>query len=296
MQGYFLAIGELLADIISTDYCESLSHATMFQLVQGGSPANVAANVKYLGGAAKLVSCVGNDGVGKSLIKALKKTALSTNDIQIHKSEPTSLILISKSKNTPDFIAYRHADVWLQPIDDNLLKGAAVIHSTAFALSKQPAQNVILAAMNDAFSNGKTVSVDWNFAPQIWGADSGREVFQKLLKLKPLLKASIDDLERFEGRQLSIEQCKNLMGDYNTKATCLTCGKDGVWFKTGGQEWNFLPALQVPQVVDVTGAGDAFWAGFIVDYMNDVPVEDCVQKGLETAAKKIQKTGPLYSQ
>jgi len=44
-----LAIGELLADLISHEHVNTLSEAKNFQMFQGGSPANLCANVKWLG-------------------------------------------------------------------------------------------------------------------------------------------------------------------------------------------------------------------------------------------------------
>ena len=114
------------------------------------------------------------------------------------------------------------------------------------------------------------------------------------MQMKPLLKISVDDLERFACKTLSIHDCKNLLDKYFTTVTCLTCGKDGVWYKELNAEWQFKKAVTVSQVVDATGAGDAFWAGFSVAYMDDLPVPDCVENGLEIAARKIQKSGPLY--
>jgi fructokinase len=294
MQGYFLAIGELLADVITVDYVASLREAKTFQLFQGGSPANVAANIKFLDKNVELISCVGNDGIGQFLIEALKTIGISARYIQISTDHPTTIILVNKSKGTPEFIAYRGADVQIKHIENILMKKAGIVYTTAFALSKQSARGVILDAMQLAKAQNKIVSIDWNYAPSIWGADNGAAIFETIMRMKPLLKISVDDLERFGGKTLSIDDCKNFLDGYFTTATCLTCGKDGVWYKELNAEWQFKKALIVLQVIDTTGAGDAFWAGFSVAYMNDLPVSDCVENGLEIAARKIQKSGPLY--
>lgn len=290
----FLAIGELLADIITIDYANDLSEARSFEIFQGGSPANVAANVKYLGKNTALISCVGNDGIGKFLINALTKIGISDKYIQVTDAHPTSLVLVTRSKGTPDFIAYRAADPQLKPISEDLIKSSSIIHTTAFALSKQPARDVILNVFEIASALGKKVSVDWNFAPSIWGDDDGKEVFRKILSLRPLLKVSEDDIQRFVGHKISVEECKAFLNGSLTSVTCLTCGKDGVWYRDSNNNWQHLKASPVAEVKDTTGAGDAFWAGFIAATIDERSAKDCVQKGLETAAAKIQKKGPLY--
>jgi fructokinase len=294
MQGYFLAIGELLADIITTDYRKTLDDAKEFQLMQGGSPANLAANIHYLGGNARLVACVGNDGIGSFLRRSLLQAGVPDTHILIHETQPTSIVVVTKSQGSPEFVAYRHSDKYIQPVSNLLLEGASVVHTTSFALSRQPARDSILTSLERAYKAGKTISIDWNFAPQIWGDENGREVLNRIMHWQPVLKLSKDDLERFEDKILSIGECKEILDKYSFKVACITCGKDGVWFSQKKSEWQFKGALPVTKIVDVTGAGDAFWAGFIIGFMLEQNIAYCVQTGLETAAKKIQKQGPLY--
>jgi len=46
-------------------------------------------------------------------------------------------------------------------------------------------------------------------------------------------------------------------------------------------------------VVDATGAGDAFWAGFLMALLDNYPLKACVQIGQMIAGIKLQQTGPL---
>lgn len=291
----FLAIGELLADMITIDYTDELSNAKSFEIFQGGSPANVAANVQFMGKKAALVSCIGNDGIGKFLKNELIKAGINDRYLQVSKIYPTSLILVTRTNNTPDFIAYRMADAQLQAIDKKVIKSAGIIHTTAFALSIQPARDVIMQAMEYAIGYNKTISVDWNFAPSVWKEDKGIEVFEKLMKMKPVVKLSADDLERFMGGIKNIDEYKTYLDKYNCALICITCGKDGVWYKEAGQKWTFKESTKVIEVKDSTGAGDAFWAGFICSFIDKLPVKDCIDNALKMAAEKIEKKGPIYS-
>jgi fructokinase len=60
----------------------------------------------------------------------------------LRKLVTTSVIFVSKSTGTPDFIPYREADSQIVPsqITDDLLKSAKIFHTTCFALSKDPAR------------------------------------------------------------------------------------------------------------------------------------------------------------
>lgn len=289
-----LAIGELLADVISEQYVSSLAEATTFRLYQGGSPANVCANLKWLGDHPAMVSCVGNDSIGNLIIDAIKKVGLS--DTYINRSTlPTTIVMVGRSKGTPDFVAYRMADTQIGPIHRSLIEQSSILHSCAFALSRNPAQLNILTAFDEAVSMGKKISIDWNFAPSIW-PDDGKLIFRKICDYRPLLKMSMDDIERFLGKQVSAEEARNYLSTVTTTVSCLTCGKDGVWFcDISDRSWKFMPAAPVPEVRDTTGAGDAFWSGFLHAYLKKQSTDNCIMEGLQIAAKKVQKIGPLYS-
>lgn len=292
-----LAIGELLADIISEEFVASLKDAKQFSIFQGGSPSNVCANVQWLGQKASIIASVGNDGVGKMLVEEIKKTGIDTAHIYVCENYPSSLVLVGRSKGTPDFTAYRMADIQIPVVPDELIKEASVLHSCAFALSKDPARTHILEAFSKAVHQGKTISVDWNFAPSIWrtdlqGREEGMRIFEMICSYKPLLKFSMDDIERFQGIT-EVNAAKDFLSAYTTTLTCLTMGKDGVWFKTS-DEWQFMPADPVSEVIDTTGAGDAFWAGVLTSWMSGANPEKAVKEGLRIAAMKVQKKGPLY--
>ncbi|MFF5382186.1 carbohydrate kinase family protein [Pedobacter suwonensis] len=289
-----LVVGELLADIISEFNIESLASPSRFLVSQGGSSANLCANLKWLGVDAELIATVGNDNLGTYLIRELKSVGIADTYISRTSDEKTSIVLVGKNSGTPDFIAYRSADMIIKRMDENIIEACGILHTTAFALSKEPARSNILHAFEKAYQLGKYLSVDWNYAPSIWQEDDGKDVFKKLMKMNPLLKISVDDLERFTGESLNIEEAVKWLDNLNAQIICLTCGKDGVWFKTKNQAWQHKPALPVNSVIGVTGAGDAFWSGFLLAFVHEKSIDECISQALEVAKLKIEKPYPLY--
>lgn len=57
----------------------------------------------------------------------------------------------------------------------------------------------------------------------------------------------------------------------------IKCGADGVWARSGGQIWH-VPALKL-EVLDTTGAGDSFNAGFLTGMVHGEPIETCLRYG-----------------
>ena len=104
-----IAIGELLVDLISTEYADDFRQATTFRRIAGGSPANVAMNLARLGCEAALVATVGQDGAGTLLADALDQAGVNSDYVR-RREAPTTLVLVTKSKATSDFEVYRSAD------------------------------------------------------------------------------------------------------------------------------------------------------------------------------------------
>jgi fructokinase len=285
--GGLLAIGELLIDALTVNFVKDLSEAHTLALHAGGSPANLCRFVQACGGKATLVAAVGNDGLGRMVLKAIDEAGISVDYIQQLDGHATSLVVVGRSKGTPDFIAYRDADRHLQSVDQKLVHGARVVHSTAFALSKAPAQENILAAFRSAHSEGIAVSVDWNYAEPVWGPGQKAEgIFDQVMACEPLLKVSTDDIERFTGLN-GVDEAKAYLQTLPVQVVCLTCGLEGVWFRSSGAAWQHLPAHPV-EVKDTTGAGDAFWAGFLTGWMARLSIEECARQGIATAARRLE--------
>jgi len=60
-----------------------------------------------------------------------------------------------------------------------------------------------------------------------------------------------------------------------------------------GEETIFQAAPKIDKAVDVTGAGDAFWSGFLAGYLRGLSVKDCLKVANNLVAKKIQYIGGL---
>jgi sugar/nucleoside kinase (ribokinase family) len=73
----------------------------------------------------------------------------------------------------------------------------------------------------------------------------------------------------------------------------VTLGAEGS-LALGGEERLRCPALPVPQVVDTTGAGDAFAAGFLSEYCASGRVRESLSRGAEVAARAVQELGAFF--
>ena len=74
---------------------------------------------------------------------------------------------------------------------------------------------------------------------------------------------------------------------------CLTLGSEGVKLSQNGKGVIQLPAIKVENVMDATGAGDAFWSGFLFAYIKEKPTKECLEVALQLASLKLQNVGRL---
>lgn len=262
----------------------------------GGSPTNVAMNSARLGLNATLVSTVGDDGLGSYIFKRLSDVGVNTDYIEKLKDKSTSVILVSRSEGTPDFIPFRQADQHISEsqISTEMLSKTKIFHTTCFALSKNPAQTTILKKAEEAFKQGCTLSVDLNYSKKLWDSqEEALKVIKAYCKFNPLIKISEDDMLRLFEKELQHDEIFNFFHNEGVETVCLTLGSKGVKLSQKNKALIEMPAVKVENVIDTTGAGDAFWSGFLFAYIMDKPIEKCLEVALQLAALKLQNVGRL---
>ena len=289
-----LTIGEALVDLISDVPAASLGEATAFRPYVGGAPANVAATAARLGARAAVVARVGSDGFGALVRSELADAGADTRHIAVD-TEPTTLIVVARDPRTPEFIVYRGADRLLVPSDvpQDELRSARAVHSSAFALSAEPARTTILEALAVAHAAGAHVSFDPNFHPSVWASnDDPRAVIGAAVRLVDVVKPSLDDCARLFGPGGSAAEYARAFIDLGAPLVVVTLGADGALLQTDQGETAQVRAASV-EPADATGAGDAFWAAFILARLDGVDPEGAARVAAAVAAEKLRHVGQL---
>ena len=226
-----ISVGEVLIDFIGHEINTPIIKARDYHRYLGGSPTNVAVNAARLGLKSVLVATCGQEGLGEYIIRKLNKYDVITSQIRKSETEPTSVIFVSKSTGTPDFIPYREADCQIIPsqIPDDLLGKAKIFHTTCFALSKNPARTTILESAKKAKALGLQTSIDINFSERIWtNREEAHLVLKDYLSNNPLVKVSEDDCLRLFGETKTDDFIFDYFHSLGASTICLTKGKDGV--------------------------------------------------------------------
>ena len=291
-----LCVGEILIDFIGHQSDVLINNTRDYHRYIGGSPTNVAMNCSRLGLKAMIVGTVGSDGFGEYIFERLNSINVVTDNIKKLNAKPTSVVFVSKSKGTPDFIPFREADSFIteDQISKNVLQQSNIFHTTCFALSKEPAKSTILKKAEEAFNLGCKLSIDLNYTKKLWDTqEEAIRVIKTYCRFNPLIKISEDDMFRLFEKELTHQEIFEFFHNLGVDTVCLTLGENGVKLSQLEKKTITLPAIKVKKIIDTTGAGDAFWSGFLYAYIKEKPIEDCLQIALKLAALKLQNVGRL---
>jgi fructokinase len=289
-----LAIGETVVDLISVEETDSLRNAYTFRKYQGGSPANIAVYVAKLGGRSAVISKTGIGPFGQFLKEELRRSGVQTDYLVMDHRVHTSVIFISRSTGTADFEAFRSGDYRLEPreVNEEAIRRARIVYASTFSLSREPCRSAVEKAFRLAQEGGKIISLDPNYSPVIWpDYREAREVIRHMMGYATITKPSMDDATRLFGGDRSPEAYIELFHDMGPRVVVFSMGAAGALLSDHGKITH-IPARAV-QVVDATGAGDSFWAGFLIAMLDGNSLTRCALFAREIAERKLTTVGPL---
>jgi fructokinase len=258
-------LGEALIDMLATEKNVTLFDTPSFEPKPGGAPANVAVGVQRMGGSSALIGRVGNDDFGHGFRQLLETEGVDTSNLITDPELMTTMALVSLSDiGDPAFAFYLGASRNLQPDDlmVDLIANAKILHFSLVTLATEPSRSAIMAGLKLAKENGVLCSYDVNWRPAIWpDLEAGKEIIKEPIPQIDLLKLSAVELQMITG----IADTRTSLETLNVPAplVIVTLGKDGCMYRF--EDTIYHQSVEpVDEVVDATGAGDAFMATLLV--------------------------------
>ncbi|MCM3743872.1 ribokinase [Sporosarcina luteola] len=266
-------VGSINMDIVTiTDQLPKMGETILgqqFQMNPGGKGANQAVASARLGAAVQMIGCVGEDLFGNELIAHLNSEGVDVSNVeQVATQTGTASITVSNKDNNIIVVPGANNHVTASFVE---AKRDVIAASDILILQLEIPLEGVQKAVEIAKENG--VIVILNPAPI-------RELPADLLN-------SVDYLtpNEHEFKHLTTEENHaELIGK-----VILTKGNEGVSYFQEGKETN-IPAYTI-DVVDTTGAGDSFNAGFAVALGQGLSVEAACQYGNAVAALSTTKLG-----
>jgi sugar/nucleoside kinase (ribokinase family) len=251
----------------------------------GGSAANVAAWLGALGCQVDFVGTVNRRDVGRHTAE------LAVSGVRAHlagSEEPTgSIVLLVEGESRTMFTA-RGANAETSPasVPGALLAGAAHLHLTGYSLFRSDPrrwQGLIAAAR----AAGLTTSVDPSSAAFL--GDWGVAQFLPATEGVDVLFPNLDEGRLLSGREHPGDIADALAARYPVVA--LTLGPDGAEVRAPGVVGSVPAALPDGGLVDPTGAGDAFAAGFLSVWTGGGDPLDAARAGVRAATRAVSVVG-----
>ena len=250
--------------------------------VSCGGTANVAVQVARLGEQAKFLGRVGNDALGSYFKKNLKDNCVA--DFTFSDSDHSTGLCISLlyEEGERTLVASRGANDYLTKSElkselGEILKSKIVYFSGYSLLNNSEA---VLYAMTEC---RKSCEIWFNpGAPNII-KDSFKEVIHNLVNV---LILNLDEAKSITKRD-DIGEIVAELGKA-VSLSIITLGKEGC-IVTKGKEWIQVPLSNLIQDADITGAGDAFAAGFIVGRLRGMDETECANLAHRVAANFLME-------
>ena len=258
------AIGELLIDF--TYHGKSENSMRLFEQNPGGAPANVLCALSNLGMKTSFIGKVGQDMHGDFLKNVLKEKGVDTNWLISDADVFTTLAFVELSENGERRFSFGRkpgADTCLTPDEvKNFDYGNCdIFHFGSVSLSDEPSRSATICATKLAKSAGAIISCDPNYRAPLWKSElEASKHIRDTLRYVDIIKISDEETVLVTGKQ-SPEEAAQCLLDGGISCAVVTLGKDGAYAATKSAQM-YVPTWDV-DVVDTTGAGDAFWGGFL---------------------------------
>tara|TARA_B100000686_G_scaffold99370_1_gene106504 strand:+ start:1144 stop:2073 length:930 start_codon:yes stop_codon:yes gene_type:complete len=268
-----------------SEFKKLLSNLKIEQTIAGGSVANSIVGLSQLGNQVSFIGKVNNDELGNKYEKSLTNEEVKYCYQKKKESIPTGtcLILITPdSERTMCTFLGISGKVSEKDIDENAVKNSELIFLEGYLWDEGEPKK----AFNKAINISKKVSM--SLSDQFCVERHKKSFFD-------LVNNKLDITFANEQEILSLTGAKNFdevisFGKQLKKLLVITRGEKGS-IAIQKNEVVECSSKKNLKIVDLTGAGDLFAAGFLHGYVNKLSIKESLEKGTEMSSKIIQKIG-----
>ena len=305
-----ITFGEIMGRLSPAGYGR-ITQAQSYNITYGGGEANVAGGLAHIGIPAEHVTCFPNNELGKAATGYYRQVGVDMSHTAYKEGRLGLYFVEFGAAMRPSKVTYDRADsafANLNPADFNwkeIFAGAGWFHWTGITPAISEAATVALrAALKEAKAQGLTISADVNYRKNLWQyGKSVKEVMPDLIAQCDIIvcgKADAEDIldivpsgSHKSGWHDICVQIKarfpNLKKIINTKRGQISASQNTLSATSfDGKKVIKSDTVEISQIVDRIGGGDAFMAGYI--YGNLVYGDEAKSLAFAVAASALKHT------
>ena len=277
-------IGDLVEDVVvwlNTELNIGSDTESVIRRTRGGSAANVSMFAALTGTPSRFIGQVGNDRLGSQLCEVLRDSGV---DVQVIADGRTgSIVVLVQPNGQRSFLTDRGVASHLAHFDATLMNDVSILHVPTYSLTDEPLASTCLQYINTARATGSIISIDASSSSVLmqYRTDRYRALIQTL---QPHVFLCNED----EAKVLGLGAQLPIVG------AALTIIKQGplpvIAVQHDGTTTE-VAVTPVANIVDTTGAGDAFAAGFLPHYAQTKNIGNAIAQGNALASRVLQSPG-----
>ena len=262
-----------------------LTNLKIEKTVSGGSVANSIVGLSQLGDQVGFIGKVSDDDFGGKYEEGLKKENVEYFYSKKKEELPTGtcLILVTPdSERTMCTFLGTAGKINEDDVDSNVIKKSEIIFLEGYLWDEGEPKKAFDKAINNANKVAMSLS-------DLFCVDRHKPHFLNLVKNKLNITFANEQEITSLIEAKNFDEVINFSKQLN-KLVVITRGEKGA-IAVNGEEVLESSIQQNLKIVDLTGAGDLFAAGFLHGYVNNLSTKECLEKGTEMSSRIIQQIG-----
>jgi len=282
-----IAIGETMI-LVTPSAAEPVVTATAFQLDAGGAESNLASHLAALGHRVAWVSRLGNDFLGRRILRTLDARGIDTTLVELSDDAPTGVYFKDPGAGIRYYRSGSAASTMGPDVLDRIpLDEVRVVHLSGITPALSPGCAALVdAAVQRVDGSRAVLSFDVNYRPALWGVAEASTALAAIAARAGIVFVGLDEARTLWGTDTPA-QVREMLPD--PPILVVKDGDVGATEYAGTRE-TFVPAIPT-EVVEEVGAGDAFAGGYLHAYLIGAGSEDRLRAGHERAVLVLGSTG-----